>query len=158
MLAEDVDFNEAYRLGYDRVGCWCCPNNNQRAQFLSRIYMPEQSKKWRAFLIDFAKKVGKEDAEVYVDTGKWKARQGGNGLAAAGDVKIKFTNCTTEDHAKIYRLVRPFDDELTGMFTPFGRVAPELGKKLLNEVIVLDSRTNYPYSRLARMDMNMRSR
>lgn len=144
MLAEEVDFNEAYRLGYDRVGCWCCPNNNQRAQFLSRIYMPEQSKKWRSFLIDFAKKVGKEDAEVYVDTGKWKARQGGNGLAAAGDVKIKFTNCTTEEHAKIYRLVREFDDELIGMFTPFGRVAPELGKKLLREVLVLDARTNVP--------------
>ncbi len=144
MLSENVDFNDAYRLGYDRVGCWCCPNNNQRAQFLSRIYMPEQSKKWRNFLIDFAKKIGKEDAEVYVDTGKWKARQGGNGLPAAGDVKIKFTNCTTEEHAKIYRLVRPFDDELVGMFVPFGRVAPELGKKLLHEVIVLDSRTNVP--------------
>lgn len=144
MLSENVDFNDAYRLGYDRVGCWCCPNNNQRAQFLSRIYMPEQSKKWRNFLIDFAKKIGKEDAEVYVDTGKWKARQGGNGLRAAGDVKIKFTNCTTEEHAKIYRLVRPFDDELVGMFVPFGRVAPELGKKLLHEVIVLDSRTNVP--------------
>lgn len=144
MLSENVDFNDAYRLGYDRVGCWCCPNNNQRAQFLSRIYMPEQSKKWRNFLIDFAKKIGKEDAEVYVDTGKWKARQGGNGLQAAGDVKIKFTNCTTEEHAKIYRLIRPFDDELVGMFVPFGRVAPELGKKLLHEVIVLDSRTNVP--------------
>lgn len=144
ILAEDVDFNEAYKLGYDRVGCWCCPNNNQRAQFLSRIYMPLQSKKWRDFLIDFAKKIGKEDAEVYVDTGKWKARQGGNGLVAAGDVKIKFTNCTTEDHAKIYRLVRPFDDELLGMFIPFGRIAPELGKKLLHEVLVLDARTNVP--------------
>lgn len=144
MLSENVDFNDAYRLGYDRVGCWCCPNNNQRAQFLSRIYMPEQSKMWRDFLIKFAKKVGKEDAEVYVDTGKWKARQGGNGLAAAGDVKIRFTNCTTEEHAKIYRLVRPFNDELINMFTPFGRVAPELGKKLLHEVIVLDARTNIP--------------
>lgn len=30
------------------------------------------------------------------------------------------------------------------MFTPFGRVAPELGKKLLKEVIVLDSRANVP--------------
>ena len=86
LLAEKVDFNDAYRLGYDRVGCWCCPNNNQRAQFLSRIYLPERSKQWREFLINFAMKVGKEDAEVYVDTGKWKARQGGNGLAAAGDV------------------------------------------------------------------------
>ena len=144
ILAEGVDFNNAYRLGYDRVGCWCCPNNNQRAQFLSRIYMPEQSKRWRDFLIHFAEKIGKPDPEVYVDSGKWKARQGGNGLASAGDVKIRFTNCTAEEHAKIYRLVRPFDDELVGMFVPFGRVAPELGKKLLKEVIVLDSRSNVP--------------
>ena len=144
LLAEKVDFNDAYRLGYDRVGCWCCPNNNSRAQFLSKIYMPEQSKRWRDFLIGFAQKIGKPDPEVYVDTGKWKARQGGNGLASASDVKIKFTNCTSEDHAKIYRLLRPFDDELVGMFVPFGRVAPELGKKLLHEVIVLDSKTNVP--------------
>ena len=144
LLAEKVDFNDAYRLGYDRVGCWCCPNNNSRAQFLSKIYMPEQSKRWRDFLISFAQKIGKPDPEVYVDTGKWKARQGGNGLASASDVKIKFTNCTSEDHAKIYRLIRPFDDELVGMFVPFGRVAPELGKKLLHEVIVLDSKTNVP--------------
>ena len=90
LFAEGVDFNEAYRLGYDRVECWCCPNNNQR------------------------------------------------------DVKIKFSNCTSEEHAKIYRLVRPFDDKLVGMFVPFGRVAPELGQKLLHEVIVLDLRTNVP--------------
>ncbi len=144
ILEEKIDFNDAYRLGYDRVGCWCCPNNNQRAQFLSQIYMPERSKKWHDFLVGFAKKIGKPDPEVYVDSGKWKARQGGNGLPSASDVKIRFTNCTAEDHAKIYRLVRPFDDELIGMFVPFGRVAPELGKKLLHEVIVLDSRTNVP--------------
>jgi len=144
LLAENVDFNDAYRLGYDRVGCWCCPNNNQRAQFLSRIYMPEKSKQWRDFLIRFARKIGKEDAEVYVDSGKWKARQGGNGLAASGDVKIKFTNCTTEDHAKIYRLVRPYSDELIGMFVPFGKIARDLGNKLLKEVIVLDVRSNVP--------------
>lgn len=111
LLAEKVDFNEAYRLGYDRVGCWCCPNNNQRAQFLSRIYMPERSRQWRDFLIDFAKKIGKPDPEVYVDEGVGKPRQGGNGLPAAGSVKIKFSNCTSEEHAKIYRLERPFDDE-----------------------------------------------
>ena len=144
ILAEDIDFNNAYRMGYDRVGCWCCPNNNQRAQFLSRIYMPEESKKWREFLINFANEIGKPDPEVYVDSEKWKARQGGNGLSSAGDVKIRFTNCTTEDHAKIYRLVKPFNDELVGMFVPFGKIAPELGKKLLRETIVLDARTNVP--------------
>lgn len=144
ILSEGIDFNDAYRFGYDRVGCWCCPNNNQRAQFLSRIYMPEESKKWREFLVQFARKIGKPDAEEYVDSGAWKARQGGNGLPAAGDVKIRFTNCTTEDHAKIYRLVRPMDEEFLNMLTPFGRVAPELGQKLLHEVLVLDVKANVP--------------
>ncbi|MBR2085583.1 MAG: phosphoadenosine phosphosulfate reductase family protein, partial [Oscillospiraceae bacterium] len=144
ILGENIDFNEAYRLGYDRVGCWCCPNNNERAQFLSSIYMPEQYKKWREFLISFAKRIGKPDPEVYVDTGKWKARQGGNGVKAAEDVKIRYTNCTAEDHAKIYRLNRSMDDEFLNMLTPFGKIAKELGRKLVQETIILDERTLTP--------------
>ena len=144
ILGEKIDFNDAYRIGYDRVGCWCCPNNNERAQFLSSIYMPEQYKKWRKFLISFAKRIGKPDPEIYVDTGKWKARQGGNGVKAAEDVKIKYTNCTAEDHAKIYRLNRPMDDEFLNMLTPFGKIAKELGRKLIKETIILDIRTMTP--------------
>ena len=144
ILGEQLDFNDAYRLGYDRVGCWCCPNNNERAQFLSKIYMSEQAERWRNFLVDFAKKIGKPDPEIYVDTGKWKARQGGNGVAAAQDVKIKFTNCTAEENAKIYKLNRSINDNFIQLFNPFGRIAPELGRKLINETIVIDIKTNVP--------------
>ena len=144
MLAEEVDFNDAYRLGYDRVGCWCCPNNNVRSQLLAKIYMPEQSDKWRSDLIEFAKQVGKPDPEVYVDNGKWKARQGGNGLAAAEDVKIRYTNCTAEDHAKIYKLNKAIGEDFYNLFIPFGKVSHELGRKLLHEVVVLDLATNVP--------------
>lgn len=42
LLTTGIDFNEAYRLGYTRVGCWCCPNNSGWSQFLASIYMPEQ--------------------------------------------------------------------------------------------------------------------
>lgn len=144
ILGEDIDFNDAYRLGYDRVGCWCCPNNNTRAQFLSRIYMKEKSEQWRNFLIDFAKKIGKPDAEKYVDTGKWKARQGGNGLKSADDVKLKFTACTSEEHAKIYQMVHPFDEKFLDMMIPFGIVSKELGRKLINETIILDPKQMVP--------------
>lgn len=144
MLAEDVDFNDAYRLGYDRVGCWCCPNNTIRSQLLAKVYMPDRAKKWRDYLIDFAKRLGKPDPEVYVDDGFWKARQGGNGLAAAEDVKIRYTNCTAEDHAKIYKLNKPITDEFYYLLVPFGKVSKELGRKILHEVMVLDIRTNVP--------------
>ena len=144
LLSEKVDFNDAYRLGYDRVGCWCCPNNNLRAQFLSRIYMSERSENWRSFLVGFARQIGKPDAEEYVDSGKWKARQGGNGVAAAGDVKLKFTNCTSEEHSKIYQLTRAFDDSFLNMLVPFGILAPELGRKLIHETLILDVKTKVP--------------
>ncbi len=144
ILGEGVDFNEAYKLGYDRVGCWCCPNNNARGQFLSRIYMPDESKKWRDFLVGFSKRIGKQDAEVYVDSGKWKARQGGYGLDSAEDIRIKYTNCTTEENAKIYRLNKPIGNNFYELFIPFGKVSKDLGRKLINETIVLDLNTSIP--------------
>lgn len=144
IFGEEIDFNDAYRLGYDRVGCWCCPNNSERAQFLSQIYMPEQYAKWRQFLISFAKRIGKPDPEEYIDSGKWKARQGGNGVESARDVKIRYSNCTAEDNAKVYQLFKPIDDSLIELFIPFGRIAPELGRRLINETIVVDIKTNMP--------------
>ena len=106
--------------------------------------MPDEYKKWHNFLIGFAKKIGKPDPEVYVDTGKWKARQGGNGVAAANDIKIKFTNCTVEDNAKIYQLNKPITDSFYSLFNPFGVVSKELGRKLIGEVIILDPKHNVP--------------
>ena len=144
ILTKKIDFNEAYRRGYDRVGCWCCPNNNIRAQFMSAIFMPEKSEQWRNFLVEFAKKIGKIDAEEYVDTGMWKARQGGNGLEAANDIKIKFTNCTTEEDAKIYKTKEAINDDFINLFIPFGKIAPELGQKLLQETIILDYKSKIP--------------
>lgn len=144
ILSTGIDFNDAYRLGYDRVGCWCCPNNNLRAQFLAQIYMPEQFNRWRDFLVGFAKRIGKPDAEEYIDSGAWKARQGGNGVAAAQDIKIRYTNCTTEDNAKVYQLNKPIDEHFCELFIPFGRIAPELGRKMINETIIVDLATNIP--------------
>lgn len=144
ILAENIDFNNAYRLGYDRVGCWCCPNNSEKAQFLSKIYMPNEAKQWRKFLINFAESIGKPDPEVYVDTGKWKARQGGNGIKAAQDVKINYTNCTAEENSKIYEINRPVDDMFLDLMSPFGVISESMGRKLINETVVTDMKTKMP--------------
>ena len=41
ILTTGVDINNAYFFGYERVGCWCCPNNGNWSEILSSIYMPE---------------------------------------------------------------------------------------------------------------------
>ncbi|MBO8159628.1 phosphoadenosine phosphosulfate reductase family protein [Thermosyntropha sp.] len=154
ILAEGLDFNDAYRLGYERVGCWCCPNNNERAQFLSNIYMPEKAKEWRDFLINFAREIGKTDAEEYVDSGNWKARQGGRGLKAARDVKIKFSSCTNEENARIYQLNKPITENFITLFYPFGKVAEELGRRLINEIIILDINSKVPIISIQPLEQN----
>ncbi|MDR3186031.1 MAG: phosphoadenosine phosphosulfate reductase family protein, partial [Christensenellaceae bacterium] len=144
LLGENIDFNDAYKLGFDRVGCWCCPNNSERSQFLAKIYLSRQWQDWHNFLISFAKSIGKTDAEEYVDGGWWKARQGGNGIKASNDVIVKQTNCTSEENARIYNLNKPLGDDFYNLLTPFGHVKKELGRKLIGEILVLDTVTNKP--------------
>lgn len=136
MLTTKIDFNYAYRLGYARVGCWCCPNNSGWSEFLSKIYMPQQSERFRQMLIDFAKQIGKPDPEVYVDDGKWKARQGGNGVDYAKKTAVSFEPCALEENAFNYELQRPISEQLYELFKPFGYLNFEFGNKRLGEVYV----------------------
>lgn len=140
ILTTGIDFNDAYRLGYARVGCWCCPNNSGWSEFLSKVHMHEQSKHFREMLIDFATSIGKEDAEVYVDDGFWKARQGGNGVAYAQKSVVSFTPCATEENTFNYELQRPISEQLYELFRPFGYLNFDMGNTRLGEVFVLDKR------------------
>lgn len=138
LFTTGIDFNDAYRLGYARVGCWCCPNNSGWSEFLSKIHMHEKAEHFRNMLIDFARSIGKEDAEVYVDEGFWKARQGGNGVEYAQKSVISFKPCATEENAFNYELQRPITEELYELFRPFGYLNFDMGNARLGEVFVLN--------------------
>lgn len=138
ILTTGIDFNEAYRLGYSRVGCWCCPNNGEWSEFLSKVYMYDQYLHWHELLVSFAEKIGKPDPEEYVNNGGWKARQGGNGLEAAQKSIVSFEPCATDEKTFNYELQRPISEELYELFKPFGYINKELGNKRLGEVYVLD--------------------
>ncbi|WP_242838552.1 phosphoadenosine phosphosulfate reductase family protein [Lachnobacterium bovis] len=139
ILTTGIDFNDAYRLGYSRVGCWCCPNNGAWSEFLAKVHMYDKYVHWRNILVQFAKDVGKPDAEDYVDDGWWKARQGGNGLEAAQKSIVTFEPCATDENAFNYVLQRPITDELYELFKPFGRINKDLGNKRLGEVYVINN-------------------
>ncbi len=138
ILSTRIDFNFAYRLGWTRVGCWCCPNNGGWSEFLAKVHMYEQYVHWHQLLVDFAKQIGKPDPEEYVSEGGWKARQGGNGLAAAQTSVVSFEPCATDENAFNYDLQRPITDELYELFRPFGFINKEVGNKRLGEVFVMN--------------------
>lgn len=136
ILTTGIDFNTAYRLGYTRVGCWCCPNNSTWSGFMSRIYLPEQYERFRNLLLDFARKIGKPDPENYVDDGNWKARQGGNGLDYAQSSVLTFEPCALQENTLNFDLQRPITEELYELFKPFGWINKEIGNPRLGEVYV----------------------
>lgn len=138
ILTTKIDFNYAYRLGWTRVGCWCCPNNGLWSEFLTKIHMYDQYMHWHDLLVNFAKQIGKPDPEEYVNDGGWKARQGGNGLAAAQTSVVSFEPCATAENAFNYDLQRPITEELYELFKPFGYINKELGNKRLGEVYVMN--------------------
>ena len=138
ILTTKIDFNEAYKLGWTRVGCWCCPNNGGWSEFLAKVHMYDQYLHWRSLLVEFAKQIGKPDPEDYVAQGGWKARQGGNGLAAAQTSVVAFEPCATEENSFNYELQRPITEELYELFKPFGYINKELGNKRLGEVYVMN--------------------
>ena len=142
ILTTGIDFNDAYRLGYARVGCWCCPNNSGWSQFLSSIYMLEEYNRWRDFLISFARRIGKPDPEEYVDSGNWKARQGGNGVDFSKNTFVAFKPCALEENSFNYELKKPISNQLYEFFKPFGWISKELGNERLGEVYVIDRNSN----------------
>lgn len=142
ILSNKLDFNEAYRLGYSRVGCWCCPNASEMSELLAKIYMKEKYEKWHKFLITFARGIGVDNAEDYVRLGAWKARQGGQGLKEARTVKLLNQACTSQENTKIYELYKPISNELYNLFIPFGKIID--GDTKIGEKLVLERLNNNP--------------
>lgn len=148
ILANEIPFNYAYRQGFSRVGCWCCPNNSEWSEYLSSIYMNEQYVKFRNVLYNFAKKVGKEDWKVYIDDGKWKARQGGNGLEHSKNAVVTFKPCAFDETSINFSLSKDIDDNLYTLFKPFGILNFDIGNKRLGEVYILSRKTSEPILKL----------
>lgn len=148
IVSNGIPFNNAYRQGFSRVGCWCCPNNSDWSAFLSSIYMNSEFNVFKDSLYSFAKKVGKEDWKDYVDDGKWKARQGGNGLDYSKNAIVTFKPCTYDESSTNYSLSKEISSDLYVLFKPLGILNFDIGNKRLNEVYVLSRITNEPIIKL----------
>ena len=144
LLSNNVHFNDAYKQGFSRVGCWCCPNNSAWSEFLSEIYMNEKYNVFHKILLNFAKNVGKPDPEEYVKSGGWKARQGGNGLDFSKNAVVEFKPCVLYENTINFDLNKEIEDNLYELFKPFGNINYTIGNKRLSEVYVLSKKTNEP--------------
>lgn len=121
ILSKELKFNEAYKWGYKRVGCWCCPNNSEWSTMLTEIYFPTLAKKWHTTLMDFALKTGKEDIDDYINNGRWKTRKGASGLQTR-NVTIADTSCNLSARARNIIIKKKINRDVIEFLKPFGRL------------------------------------
>ncbi|MDP0505977.1 MAG: phosphoadenosine phosphosulfate reductase family protein [Fusobacterium sp. JB019] len=146
LLTEKIKFNDSYRYGFSRVGCWVCPNNSDWSQLLGKLYVLKEINPslkvdyndWENFLYKFAKKIildynegiGKklsknelsEEIKNYVNEGKWKARQGGAGLEKSSNIVLESKECINEKNSYRFVLNRNVQEELFELLKPFGKL------------------------------------
>lgn len=152
ILSNNLDFNESYKLGFSRVGCWCCPNNSSWSEYLASIYMNKQYNNFKDVLYKFAQNANKQDWKEYVDSGNWKARQGGIGINHSKSLLVDFKPCATEENTLNFVLKRPISDSLYTLFKPFGIINKEIGNKRLNEIYILDKISKQPLIKLSGLE------
>jgi len=119
ILSKRIAFNPAYKWGYKRVGCWCCPNNSNWSSMLTELYYPELMSRWKKTLYAFAEKTNKEDPVDYVENGRWKARRGASGLETR-NVSIVDTPCNLSDRARNIVIKRKLSPDVLEFLKPFG--------------------------------------
>lgn len=119
ILAKSLLFNDCYQYGYKRIGCWCCPNNSERSMMLTEIYHPEDMRRWKDMIYDFAKRTGKTDIDDYYEAGKWKIRRGASGLTAK-NVTIADTPCNLSDRARNVIIEKRLQPDVIELFKPLG--------------------------------------
>ncbi len=62
---------------------------------------------------------------------------------------VSFKPCALEENTYNFDLTKPIGDELYKFFKPFGVLNFDIGRKSLNEVYVLDRKTNMPILRIS---------
>jgi phosphoadenosine phosphosulfate reductase len=83
MHYRNIKPNDAYRVGFTRVGCSICPFASDWSEFLIRRLYPELTSCYVPIIEKMARNIGiSSDDKVrnYIETGNWKKNAGGKGL------------------------------------------------------------------------------
>lgn len=139
MLTRGINFCDAYRSGFARVGCLYCPFNMGQAEYLVHTKYKDHSKKWNNLLESFAKNIGYEDLVKFKNYG-WKARAGARGLEK-NPTAINKNECFENKDAYNYELL-DWKEQFFEYLKPFGILSKIYDDGIIANYNVVNSKTN----------------
>ncbi len=76
-----LPMNEAYKYGFNRVGCIMCPNSSEKHEYIKRCYFPEMVDLYSGKIVKNSKKdLSGDNAARFLEIGGWKTRLSGREL------------------------------------------------------------------------------
>lgn len=92
IFSQKLLMNNAYKLGFSRVGCIMCPNSSDKHEYIKRYFFKEEVDKYCDIIINTSRKdLSGKNAKEFLEGGGWKTRLSGRELKFTEDERFKFT-------------------------------------------------------------------
>ena len=81
IYSQGLLLNDAYKYGFNRVGCIMCPNSSEKHEYIKRQCFPELVDEYcERITQNSAKDLSGDNAIIFLETGGWKSRLSGREL------------------------------------------------------------------------------
>lgn len=91
MYGNELEFNEAYKYGFNRVGCIMCPNSSEKHEYMKKMFFEDEVMRFtRKIISNSSKDLSGENAKKFMDIGGWKTRLSGRELKFSEDERFSF--------------------------------------------------------------------
>lgn len=81
IYSQGLLLNDAYKYGFNRVGCIMCPNSSEKHEYIKRQCFPELVDEYcERITQNSAKELSGDNAKIFLETGGWKSRLSGREL------------------------------------------------------------------------------
>lgn len=92
IFANHLDMNEAYKLGFNRVGCIMCPDSSEKHEYIKRSYFKNLVDKYVDIIADTSgKDLSGPNKRHFLEIGGWKNRLSGRELKISEEERVEYT-------------------------------------------------------------------
>lgn len=104
IYAQGLSINEAYKMGFNRVGCIMCPNSSEKHEYIKRACFPELVDNYTDVILGTsAKDLSGDNAKLFLECGGWKTRLSGRELSVNEKDRVVFSESAGEAVFEIRR-------------------------------------------------------
>jgi len=88
---QKLPMNEAYKYGFNRVGCIMCPNSTDRHEYIKRCFFQNEVDLFCNIITNTSKKdLSGDNAKRFLENGGWKTRLSGRELQFTEEERFQF--------------------------------------------------------------------